>query len=350
MQSLRLRNLLITSSLPKFLCRHYAFTVNLNVKAIDSLEIAADRAFGPNKKINVQVYDSQGRLQNGSQVNIMHHDDGFYMNYNRSEDDKLVVNFPLTARLKDFDVRVCGEKANVTIDELLMNSLNIEVERGDVTVKSVRVNDVKISTADNITVKELFGSQMDKIALNSSNGTVDVSECRCSEMTVIGKIVTIANCFNSINRFRSSLEMTLANILGNTQIRADGDKFSCAGFAGTIKAMLGTKDNTLDFLMVQTDDNELNFTHPDAKCYLSFSNGMASKLSKILINANPSIITQTADDFTLTRLGDKLFEIVRSKGGDGMSTLNIKVDHGRELKLHKQTWRDSFQWFKRLFN
>ena len=102
MQSLRLKNLLITSNLSKFLCRQYAFTVNLNVKAIDSLEIAADRAFGPNKKINVQVYDSQGRLQNGSQVNIMHHDDGFYMNYNRSEDDKLVVNFPLTARLKDF--------------------------------------------------------------------------------------------------------------------------------------------------------------------------------------------------------------------------------------------------------
>ena len=231
-----------------------------------------------------------------------------------------------------------------------MNSLKIELERGDVTVRSVRLNNVEITTANNITAKELYGSQMDKIALNSSDGKVDVSECRCSEMTVIGKIVTIANCFNSINRFRSSVKMTLANILGNTQIRADGEKFSLAGFAGTIKAMLNTKDNDLDFLMVQTDGNELNFTHPDAKCYISFSNGMATRLSKILIHADPNIITQTADDFTLNRLGDKLFEIVRSKGGDGDSVLNIKVDQGKELKLHKSTWKDNFKWFQRLFN
>lgn len=231
-----------------------------------------------------------------------------------------------------------------------MNSLKIELEKGNVNVRSVRVNDVEITTADNITAKELFGSKMDKIALNSSEGKVVVSECRCSEMTVIGKIVEIVNCFNSINRFRSSVEMTIANLLGNTQIRADGEKFSLAGFAGTIKAMIGTRDNNLDFLMVHADENELNFNHPEATCYISFSNAMASRLSKILIHADPRIITQTEDDFTLTRLGERLFEIVRSKGGDGESTLNIKVEQGSELKLHKQTWKDGFKWLRRLFS
>lgn len=102
MQSLKLRNLLTSTNITKLLLRQYSFTVNLNVKSIDSIEIAADKAFGPNKKIQVQVFDSQGRLQNGSQVNIMQKDDGFYMNYNRSEEDKLVVNLPLTTRLKDY--------------------------------------------------------------------------------------------------------------------------------------------------------------------------------------------------------------------------------------------------------
>lgn len=99
MISLRSRSLLNFS---KLVHRQYSFTVNLNVKAIDSIEIAADKAFGPNKKINVQVYDSQGRLQNGSQMNIMQHEDGFYMNYNRSEEDKLVVSLPLTSKLNTF--------------------------------------------------------------------------------------------------------------------------------------------------------------------------------------------------------------------------------------------------------
>lgn len=230
-----------------------------------------------------------------------------------------------------------------------MNSLKIEVENGNIRVRSVRLNDFEATTADNITVKELFGPTLDKIAVNSSDGKVHVSECRCSELTAIGKIVNIANCFNSINRLRSSLEMKIGNLLGNTQIRADGERFTMAGFAGTLKAMIGAKESSLDLLMVQTDDNEVTFSHPEANCYVAFSNGMASKLSKILIHANPGIITQSADDFTLDRLGDRLFEIVRSKGGDGESTLNIKVDQGRELKLHKQSWKDNFKWFARLF-
>jgi hypothetical protein len=107
MQSLKLRPLLASPHLTKLLLRHSTFTVNLNVKAIDSIEIAADKVFGPGKKVSVRVYDSHGRLQNGSQMNIMQREDGFYMNYNRCEDDKLVVSLPLTARLAEF-----GEKFN----------------------------------------------------------------------------------------------------------------------------------------------------------------------------------------------------------------------------------------------
>ncbi|KAG5666662.1 hypothetical protein PVAND_014677 [Polypedilum vanderplanki] len=350
MQSLKFRPLLTSNSLAKVLLRHSTFTVNLNVKAIDSIEIAADKVFGPGKKVNVKVYDNQGRLQNGSQMNIMQREDGFYMNYNRSEDDKLVVNLPLTARLTDFDVKIHGIKANVTIQDLLMKSLKVELEQGNVLLKSIRLNDVEVTTANDITTKELYGGQLDKIALNSSDGHVDVSECRCSELTVIGKTVQITNCFNSINRFRASLSLIIKNLLGNSQIKADGEKFVLSGFAGTFRALLGTRENSLEFLMLHGHDNEVTFSHPDANSYMSFSNAMGSRLTKILIHAKPEIITQTAEDFTLSRLGEKLFEIVRNDGGDGDSTLNIKFDEGKELKLHKQTWKDAFKWAKNLFN
>jgi hypothetical protein len=256
-------------------------------------------------------------------------------------------HYPVTLIL---DVRVHAEKANVTVQDLIMKSLKIELDRGNVTVKSVRLSDVEITTADNITTKELFGAQLDKIALNSSDGHVEVSECRCSELTVIGRTVQIANCFNSVNRFRSSLSMIVTNLLGNSQIKAEGEKFSLSGFAGTMRALLGTRDNNIELLMLHGHENEASFSHPEASSYMSFSNAMGSRLTKVLIHARPEVITQTAEDFTLSRLGERLFEIVRNDGGEGDSTLNVKMDEGRELKLHKQTWRDTFKWAKNLFN
>jgi hypothetical protein len=101
--------------------------------------------------------------------------------------------------------------------------------------------------------------------------------------------------------------------------------------------------------MVHGHDNEIVLKNPDAKLLLSFPARMINKLSKIVINARPEIITQSGDDIVLDRKSEDSFEFVRSGGGDADSTLNVKVEEGREIQLHKQSWIDGFSWVKKIF-
>lgn len=58
MRVLQLRNLLTAASLPKLITRQYtagSYTVSLTVKSIDSITITADKTFGPNRKVSVNV-------------------------------------------------------------------------------------------------------------------------------------------------------------------------------------------------------------------------------------------------------------------------------------------------------
>lgn len=55
MRLMQLRRLINATSLSKTASRHYSFTVNLTVKSIDSIQISADKTFGPNRKVSVQV-------------------------------------------------------------------------------------------------------------------------------------------------------------------------------------------------------------------------------------------------------------------------------------------------------
>jgi hypothetical protein len=92
----------MASQLSRLALRHSSFTVKLQVKAIESIEINAEKSFSPDKRIKVKVIDNTGKLQNGSQMNIIQREDGFYMNYNRSEADKILVNLPLSPLLMNF--------------------------------------------------------------------------------------------------------------------------------------------------------------------------------------------------------------------------------------------------------
>lgn len=246
------------------------------------------------------------------------------------------------------DVRVQGEKSDVTVDNLVMNSLKIDLGEGNVDVSHVRLNNAAITTSSNIKVVGLFGPNLDKIHLNSSNGIIEASEIRCSEFVANGKIVKVFNCFNSLNRIKASFETFIGNLLGCTTIEAIGQSSKITGIVGTLKAILGARSNELEILMLQTDDNEVVLTNPDAKTFLSFSGRMASKLTRILVNAKPEIITQSGEEIELDRINENLFEIVRGSDGSD-SVLNVKVVDGKELELHKQHWLNVFGFFKNLF-
>lgn len=235
------------------------------------------------------------------------------------------------------------------IDNLVMNSLKIEVAQGNVDVQAVRLNNCEISTADSIKVVGLFGPQLDKIHLRSTEGLVEVIECRCSELMVISRSVKIWNCFNSLNKIKSTFECAITNLLGCTTVEASGEKVQISGIAGTFNAYLSAKSNNIDLLMVHEHGNEIVLTNPDAKTFLSFPARMVNKLSKILITARPEAITQSGDEIVLDRISEDVFEIVRKSGGEGDSTLNVKVVEGKELQLHKQSWLDGFDWIKKIF-
>lgn len=229
-----------------------------------------------------------------------------------------------------------------------MNSLKIDVSEGNVEVRHVRLANTEINTSNNITVVGLFGQQSDKIHLNSSDGTIEVGECRCSEFVISGKIVKVFNCFNSLNKIKGTLVTNVMNLVGCTTIEALGESSRMTGIIGTLKAMIGAKSNEVEVLMLQTDDNEIILNNPEAKTLLAFSSRMAGKLTKVLISAKPEVITQAGEDIVLDRLDENLFEIVRS-GGNSDSTLNVKVVEGKELQLKKQSWLDSFSFVKKLF-
>lgn len=231
-----------------------------------------------------------------------------------------------------------GEKADVKVGNLVLNSLKVDVQQGDVSATSVRLNNVEINTTNDITVEGIFSGKLDKIHLNSTNGTIKVSECRCSELLAVGKIVQVLNCFNSLNKLRSSFELLIKNLLGCTTIETFGERCDVSGIAGTINAIIGSRLNRIELIMLQTHDNQITFNHPESKSFLSLNNQMASRLSKILINAKPEIITQSDDDIVLDRIDENTFEIVREKGAEIENTLNVKVIDGKELELHKQSW------------
>jgi hypothetical protein len=230
-----------------------------------------------------------------------------------------------------------------------MNSLKIEVGHGNVDVQTVRLNHCEITTADDIKVIGLFSPQLDKIHLNSTSGLVEVIECRCSELLAVGRSVKVWNCFNSLNKIKSSFETVITNLLGCTTVEASGEKVQISGIAGTFNANLSAKLNEIELIMVHGHDNEIVLKNPDAKLLLSFPARMINKLSKIVIDARPEIITQSGDDIVLDRKSEDSFEFVRSGGGEADSTLNIKVEEGREIQLHKQSWIDGFSWVKKIF-
>lgn len=290
------------------------------------------------------------------------------MNYNRSEDNRLVVSLPLTSKLSQFgkakenldllslnnsnllsDVRVQGEKADVKIENLLMNSLKIEVGQGNVDVQAVRLNNCEISTADDIKVVGLFSPHLDRIHLKSTSGLVEVIECRCSELMAIGRSVKVWNCFNSVNKIKATFETAITNLLGCTAVEASGEKVQISGIAGTFNALLSAKSNSVELIMVHDHANEIQLNNPDAKLFLSCPSRIINKLTKILINAKPEVITQSGDDIVLDRVSEEMFEIVRSGGGESESTLNVKVIEGKEVQLHKQSWIDGFSWIKKIF-
>lgn len=247
------------------------------------------------------------------------------------------------------DVRVQGEKADVKIENLLMNSLKIELGQGNVDVQAVRLNNCEISTADDIKVVGLFSPSLDKIHLNSSSGLVEVIECRCSELLAIGKSVKVWNCFNSLNKIKATFETAITNLLGCTTVEASGEKCQISGIAGTFNALLSAKSNNIDLIMVHEHNNEIQLNNPDAKIFLSFPARMINKLTKVLITAKPEVITQSGDDIVLDRISEEMFEVVRSSGGEADSTINVKVIEGREVQLHKQSWIDGFNWIKKIF-
>lgn len=236
----------------------------------------------------------------------------------------------------------------MTVDNLVMQNLKIDVQEGNVDIRHVRLANTEINTANDITVIGLFGPQLDKIHLNSTDGTIEARECRCSEFVISGKIVKVFNCFNSLNRIKATAETYIMNLLGCTSIEALGESTKISGLVGTLKALIGSRSNEIEVLMLQTNDNEIVFENPEGKSLLAFSNRMASKLTKILVTAKPEVITQAGDDIVLDRLEENLFEIVRN--GENESTLKVNVVEAKELQLKKQSWWDTFSFMKKLFN